>query len=543
MQPSDSSYNVPPFPAFPSTSRYVPLGPVQDSLGRVCRSIDASEAISLVIGPPGTGKSLIGGLLCEHYRESHDVVVIGETCLDDRAAFMRHLLHALNVEISAVPDGDLQLALVDYACGDESSEGGLLIVIDEAQSLSAEVLEAIRMTTNINRDGEPRVSAVLCGGVKLDETLSDAALESFTQRVATRCYLHPLNADETRRYVTETIRNCGAESEETITDKAITSVHHACSGVPRLINQMMTQAIDCAEDADQSQITEQIIDCAWAQLQQLPSPMVEEPRITQDSAPVEFGELDESVEFGGLSDCVDSPCDESAPVGSLQEEVSSDAVQDEFIEVEKSDTDESVFTGCEIEIESSTAQWIDETESTGIESNDEVEIPVALVESPVQLFGHFDDEEEVALGNGVVARDSRAPATPPANLEAMLHQEIVGMSTYCDDSESPEEQPLVTDQLEELGVIEETPEVHGDFIEIEDEGSAVLSVEPKSAALWVEGGSNVTDGGDDLIHDDCDILVIEDEVELRRPAARLDSKDQTISVDFQAMLSRMRSGS
>ncbi len=172
--------------------------------------------------------------------------------LTDREAFQRHLLHHLGADFNSIAEGDLQLALIDRVCSDEAPEGGLLIVVDEAQSLPTEVLEAIRMATNIMRNGEPRVLAVLCGGVKLDETLVDSSMEAFTQRVATRCYLHPMNGEETRRYVTETIRTCGSDPDQTITDEAIAAVHHACSGVPRLMNQMLTQAIDCAEEADQA---------------------------------------------------------------------------------------------------------------------------------------------------------------------------------------------------------------------------------------------------------------------------------------------------
>ena len=79
-------------------------------------------------------------------------------------------------------------------------------------------------------------------------------------------------------------------SGEEESDEAIAAAHHACSGVPRLLNQLLTQAIDCAEEADQSLIDERVIDVAWAQLQQLPSPMVDEPKIQIESTAVEFGE-------------------------------------------------------------------------------------------------------------------------------------------------------------------------------------------------------------------------------------------------------------
>ncbi len=336
-------------------------------MDRVCRSVDASDAISLVIGPPGTGKSLICGLLVDHYRSSHDVVVIGETPIDSREAFQRHLLHHLGADFSRIPEGDLQLALIDRVCSDEAPQGGLLIIVDEAQSLPTDVLEAIRMVTNIMRDGQPRVSAVLCGGVKLDETLVDTSMEAFTQRVATRCYLHPMNGEETRRYITETIQACGSNPDETVTEEAIAAVHHACCGVPRLMNQMLTQAIDCAAAADQAQITEELIDQAWAQLQQLPSPMVEEPKIAHKGAPIEFGELDESVNFAEwLPETKTDFVDEDSTQARQFETGDCETLECEPVSCQAA---EAEFEN-DIEVETSTANWVEEpAESTVTRGN------------------------------------------------------------------------------------------------------------------------------------------------------------------------------
>ncbi len=390
MQPSDLNYHLPPFPAFPSTSRYVPLGSVDDAFARICRSIDASEAISLVIGPPGTGKSLLCGLIAQRYRGSHDVVVLGETRLEDRNAFLRHLLHHLQVDMSRVRDGDLQLAVIDRVCGDESAEGGLLIVVDEAQSLSLEVLEAIRMVTNIMRHGVPRVSAVVCGGVKLDDLLVEASMEAFTQRVATRCYLHPLNGEETKQYIVETIRQCGADPSATINDAAIATIHHACSGVPRLINQLMTQAIDCAEEVDQAMISERVIDIAWSQLQQLPSPMVEEPRMVRESTSVEFGELDESESFLDLPEMD-------------RERLASQKSGQEF-----ADLDDIVVEGAsELWLDEQEEEFHPEADAIDLESSNEIdnlssdESVFDDMSTKGSVFGDFEIEEEIAVGTGL----------------------------------------------------------------------------------------------------------------------------------------------
>jgi len=292
MHSSDSAYKLPPFPAHPSIERFIALGSVQDAVDRIERSIQARDAISVVIGPPGTGKTLISELLVHRYQNSHCVIALGETPLTDSDAFLRRVLHQAGADITNIPGGDLQLALFDHLCLGASSEQRILLLIDEAQSLTPALLETIRTLTNLTRDGEPRIHVVMFGGNPLDELLIAPSMDGFRQRISTRCYIHPLNNEETAWYINQTIRNCGCDPDTTITADAISAVHHACSGVPRLINQLLSHAIEFAADKDEYLITDQIIDQSWAEVQQLPSPMVDEPEIKLTASTVEFGELD-----------------------------------------------------------------------------------------------------------------------------------------------------------------------------------------------------------------------------------------------------------
>ncbi len=657
MQPIDSTFSLPPFPAFPSVARYVPLGTIENAMQRVCRSIDAREGLALVIGPPGTGKSLICSLLVDRYSASHDVVVLGETPIKNSAAFQRHLLHHLGADFESISDDDLQLALVNRICDSDSPDGGLVMVIDEAQSLSPEVIESIRMVTNIMRDGQPRVFAVLCGGVKLEETLVSPSLEAFTQRIATRCYLHAMNSEETGNYIRETILACGAETENTITSEATAAVHHACSGVPRLVNQIMTEAIDCAEEAGQELIDEQTIDRAWAQLQQLPSPMVEEPRIAGEGSAVEFGELDEfdpqpengfpestspestspestltesTLTESTLTETTltettprpewDSPTEISVPAGEPTGQVlaeqtagcdsggcqsgdcqsgdcqstagtviddqpgdksTADIVVPQIIAEQDSECCESMNFDDDIRIDSSSVEFELESEmKVGPRVGQQPVVPSQQRTESAPLFGDFEDEEVVAIGSGCIAPVTRLVDEPPADLESMLHQEIIGISAVAAIglelySESAPEILPIDDQGTEI--VREPEEVVEDFVtepidgepeprespevlESSDPSNSPNAPDSRDASDSPEtsdspDASCSPNSGEDLLQlndpeassvpkDDSDLLVVEDDVNItsRSPVKRLDSHEQTISVDFQSMLARMRSG-
>jgi type II secretory pathway predicted ATPase ExeA len=555
MQAPESSYNAPPFPPFPAASRYIPLGSVQEAMDRVCRSVDAMDAISMIIGPPGTGKSLLCSLIAQQYTESHEIVMLGEIPANTRAEFLNLLLHRLGVDVKDMRESDMQIALMDRVCGQDSMPGGVLMIIDEAQAMPREVMEAVRTVTNISRTGEPRIFAVMCGGAKIDEMLAEPSMEAFNQRVATRCYLHPMNCDETRHYISETIAACGADADETITGEAIAAVHHACCGVPRLINQMMAQAIDCAADNEQTLITEQIIDQAWAELQQLPSPMIEEPKISSEtSSEVEFGELSD---FGEPS-VFDSPSQSNQmPSGQFGGECQFADLNDALDFAEPVNCQESAIDqepvireapamGCvveEIDLDQSQASWVEEPAAEEMP-----ESPTAP--STNDLFGQFDEEETIELGACSmasaepavdVASQQTMPKAMPMDLEQMLHQEILSMGSM--------------DSLEVVETSNELPAEADHYVEDpqdeESEASDMIAEEPAvlqlPASIDMDGESNDEASSKEKIlriRDDSDILVIEDEVELRADAATDNSQGgsrQAVALDFQSMLTRMKS--
>lgn len=523
MKNSEHDFTLPPFPGFPSAGRFVPVGPVQEAILRVARSISAREAISIVIGPPGTGKSLACALLAKQFADSRDVVVMGETSITDETSFYRFLLHRLNVALETSNRDELELMLHDRLAGEHANSNGALLIIDEAASLSSDVLEAIRRITNLMRDGQPMVSAVVVGGVRLDETLTAPSLEPFVQRVAARCYLHPLNTDEVRQYIRQSIESCDASPDETITDTALSAIYHATSGVPRLINQLMTEAIDCAADLDESLIDDHTIDKAWASLQQLPSPMVEEPAMEHESSIIEFGELTEAF--------------------PMQQEIQADDIVDsepiaESMELDQEDIDEEAEARLEAvalgEAEDEP-MWEDVIENETAESTAD----------PIELFGDFDDEESIEVGAAVkpIARE-----LAEVDLESMLHSEIVSLSQFASaNTDSRLAQVELFAVNEEMYVDDSAQDLAQD-----------LSVEDKEypSVVWYDEADEQQASIEDEIkpgRDDTDLLWITEDIDVDRRSTqspttltphRIDQPSAgeapKLTVDYREMLEKMR---
>ena len=570
MQSSQSSFTVPPFPPFPAASRYIALGTVEDAINRVSNSVIGRDGIALVMGPPGTGKSIVRNLLAEKFATSHKIVTLNDVAITSPDSFYRRLLNQLDVDVAKIANDDLQLALVQCATSDEIPSDGILLLIDEAQSLPVEVLESIRATTNIMKDDQPRFTAVICGGPKLDETLAAPSMEPFNQRVATRCYLHPFNAHETRHYITEVIRGCGSNPDATITDEAIGAIHHASSGIPRLINQMMTEAIDCAAGHEQTMICERIVDQAWAQLQQLPSPIVEETEVVSDSAPVEFGSLDDSVEFGEMSvEAVSEPVVEP----KRQPPIETQEVEAPVAECQATDTVEfGELASNQPEIKQPVASdemgFAEEPETPPIKEISEEVIRSESIVVRSEMQSPVVESEPIQSDCSIVAADSFVQIRSSAPLFASTQSNVSAQQTTSIFGDFEQEEPVSVDQPNEHEVMNASPEVEmrlqedviqlrematqaryggvdknniaGDLFELPTES------ETCDAPIWMDEKED----GDDLQlriggNDDSDLLIIEDEVDVVPKSLQQPSgvKGRSLKIDYQEMLSNMRTGS
>jgi type II secretory pathway predicted ATPase ExeA len=284
-----------PFAPAPSAEAYLPTASLEQARQTLTRCIDRGEGPGLVVGPAGTGKSLLCQILAKHFRGRFQVAHLAGARLCTRRALLQNILFELKLPYRDMDEGELRLSLIDHLEPRSGGTDGLLLLVDEAHMLPLRLLEEVRLLTNIARDGQTRVRLVLAGAMALEERLSSPKLESFLQRIAARCYLQPLSRDETIYYVKEQIRRCGATADGLFTAEALAAVHTATDGIPRLINQVCDHALMLAALGGHRQIDAAGIEEAWSDLQQLPLPVHEPPVLAgagRDAAGiVEFGQL------------------------------------------------------------------------------------------------------------------------------------------------------------------------------------------------------------------------------------------------------------
>jgi len=284
------------FATYPLVARYFPGKSVEDARQRLTRAIERGDGPGLVIGAPGTGKSLLLQVLATQYHSQFDVVLLACARLCTRRAMLQAMLFELGLPYKSRDEGELRLSLLDHLLS-EQCPSGLLLLVDEAQSLPAALLDELRILTNLVRGGVPRVRLVLAGSSALEESFAHPELESFSQRLSARCYLASFDRDESWQYIRAQIAACGVTPEEVFTVDAASAVFDATDGVPRLLNQVCDRALHFTLSMGSPRVERKAIQEAWSDLQRLPTPWETPPVDTAllDSDIIEFGDLHDDL--------------------------------------------------------------------------------------------------------------------------------------------------------------------------------------------------------------------------------------------------------
>lgn len=285
-----------PFASVPQIDHYFPATAIEGARTTLARSIQRGEGTGLVIGPSGTGKTLLCLLLAEQFRRLFQIVMLQSGRLSTRRALFQAILYELGQPYRDMDEGEARLAVIDYLTTGDGSSRGMVLLVDEAHTLPLRLLDEIRLLTNLVRSGQPLVRAVLAGGPVLEERFASPKLDSFSQRLSARCYLEALNRTETESYVRSQINSAGGHGDRVFSDETCQSVFQATGGVPRLVNQLCDHALLLAYVAGRERIEPATVEEAWSDLQQLPTPWTGESKQEPAGGVIEFGSLDEQTD-------------------------------------------------------------------------------------------------------------------------------------------------------------------------------------------------------------------------------------------------------
>lgn len=175
--------------------------------------------------------------------------------------FLQYILLDFGLQASGKNKSELLFDLGRFLASQNSKQLTTVLIVDEAHDLSGELLEEVRLLSNLETPGHKLLQIVLVGQPELDKKLDSIELRQLKQRITVRTHLDPLSEDETRTYIEKRLQFAGSDpvAASLFSADAITAVYQYSCGLPRLINTICENALITAYARQEQFITCKII--------------------------------------------------------------------------------------------------------------------------------------------------------------------------------------------------------------------------------------------------------------------------------------------
>jgi type II secretory pathway predicted ATPase ExeA len=238
---------------------------IKEALACLHYGITARKGFVVLTGEVGTGKTtLLRTVLSSFAKDRVSTAIVFNPCLDV-LDFLEFVLTDFGVSPNTRTKSGMLLQLNRWLINRFRDGGLCAIVVDEAQNLSWELMEEIRLLTNLETSSEKLVQIVLSGQPELEEKLRNPRVRQLRQRVALWCRTKPLTGEQTKAYIAERLRIAGA-GELIFTPEAVQLVHQYSKGIPRVINLICENALISAFVEEIKPIPALIVETVSAEL-------------------------------------------------------------------------------------------------------------------------------------------------------------------------------------------------------------------------------------------------------------------------------------
>jgi type II secretory pathway predicted ATPase ExeA len=206
-------------------------------------ALQAAEGFVVVTGAPGMGKTtLINDLLADYGPSDYLIARLVNTMLD-ASDILRSTAYEFGLNVEGMDNATVVQHLKQLFTRSYQNGRPPLLVVDEAQNLSLDALEELRLLTNLQIQGRPLLQIFLVGQEGLRDKLADPRLEQLRQRVTAAAHLHPLTQEQTAAYILHRLKVVGWENFPRIKASVLPVIEAACQGVPRRINQFCSRLL------------------------------------------------------------------------------------------------------------------------------------------------------------------------------------------------------------------------------------------------------------------------------------------------------------
>lgn len=231
-------FNVTPDPRFLFSTKEI-----EEALACLTYGVIDRRGFIEMTGEVGTGKTTILNLFLDWLHDSKIPSAFVFNPRLDLLEFLDYMMADFGLSCESLPKGQKLSRLNHWLLQRYRANQTAVLVIDEAQDLSMELLEEIRLLTNLETQTEKLLQIVLCGQPELEEKLRDPRLRQLRQRITLRCRTRALTLTETHGYISSRLATAGREGNSLFSSDAIAAVYRHSLGVPRLINLLCDHAL------------------------------------------------------------------------------------------------------------------------------------------------------------------------------------------------------------------------------------------------------------------------------------------------------------
>ena len=270
-----------PFSVSPDP-RFFYSNPVyREALVTLHYGIEARKGFVIITGEAGTGKTTLLRMLMHNLDSAIHTAFVFNPRLTF-TALLRFILSDLGVTSSAKDRLTLTEQLNNHLIEQLKKGQTVALLVDEAQALSDELLEELRLLSNLETDQAKLIQIVLMGQPELESKLDQPELRQLKQRVTLRCRLLPLTEHEVGLYIASRVKTAGYEGKELFVPEAVQKIVHYSNGIPRLVNVVCDNALVIASAASKNQVSAEMIDEVAHDLKLTGRPQIKAERATTD---------------------------------------------------------------------------------------------------------------------------------------------------------------------------------------------------------------------------------------------------------------------
>ena len=234
----ENPFNVNPDPRYLFLTQHI-----QEALACLTYGIETRKGFILLTGEVGTGKTTLLNKLLDWLHQQHISTAFVFNPRLSVTQFFDFMMADFGIPCDTRIKSQMLLTLNHWLLERYQAGERAVLVVDEAQNLSPEMLEEIRLLTNLETSTEKLLQIVLCGQPELHQKLVQPELRQLRQRITLRARTRPLTVEETHGYIADRLRTAGGNVAGIFTPEAIDALHRHANGIPRVTNLLAEHAL------------------------------------------------------------------------------------------------------------------------------------------------------------------------------------------------------------------------------------------------------------------------------------------------------------